>query len=296
MQTLSTGRQTTWRHTDRQRHRETLLPRVSMACAAFKTSSRWESMSSLHSATSDWIIPCSDRRLPNATRLWTWSQQHSSVTSHDDCGDDDDDDDDDVSVNTRLLVIVSADYCCSRATGAQRYGKAKVVVLSWRVMTLTLLTIKSSALSAEPIILMQWWTRPGPSRPWAISKPRPSPSRMLSAATRTLSNVISAWPSETFTHHQRHSFHYSYATANVKNQSNIRMASGLWNPAPISPTFSLEELRLTTHTDHSDWPLASETDHWTLRLTTQTDHWTVRLTTEHSDWPLRLTSETVRLT
>ena len=36
--------------------------------------------------------------------------------------------------------------------------------------------------------------RPGPSRPWAISNPRPSPSRMLDAGTRTFSKLISAWP------------------------------------------------------------------------------------------------------
>ena len=33
---------------------------------------------------------------------------------------------------------------------------------------------------------MQWCRRPGPSRPCAISKPRPSPSSMLPTGTRTL--------------------------------------------------------------------------------------------------------------
>jgi long-chain acyl-CoA synthetase len=48
--------------------------------------------------------------------------------------------------------------------------------------------------SATPIARMQWWMRPGPRRPWAISKPRPSPSRMFEAGTRTFSNRISQWP------------------------------------------------------------------------------------------------------
>ncbi len=47
--------------------------------------------------------------------------------------------------------------------------------------------ISSSARWAQPISRMQWWMRPGPSRPWAISKPRPSPSSMWSSGTRTLS-------------------------------------------------------------------------------------------------------------
>src|SRR4029453_3854601 len=52
----------------------------------------------------------------------------------------------------------------------------------------------SRARSATPIWRMQWWMRPGPSRPWAISKPRPSPSRMLDAGTRTFSKSTSPWP------------------------------------------------------------------------------------------------------
>ena len=32
---------------------------------------------------------------------------------------------------------------------------------------------------------MQWWRRPGPNRPCAISNPRPSPSSMLLTGTRT---------------------------------------------------------------------------------------------------------------
>ncbi len=47
--------------------------------------------------------------------------------------------------------------------------------------------IFSSARSARPIRRMQWWMRPGPRRPCAISKPRPSPSRMFEAGTRTFS-------------------------------------------------------------------------------------------------------------
>ena len=46
-------------------------------------------------------------------------------------------------------------------------------------------TIAFSASSAAPIVRMQWWIRPGPSRPCAISKPRPSPSSMVEAGTRT---------------------------------------------------------------------------------------------------------------
>src|SRR5436305_361436 len=56
------------------------------------------------------------------------------------------------------------------------------------------LHISSSERSARPIRRMQWWMRPGPSRPWAISKPRPSPRSMLPAGTRTSSKRISAWP------------------------------------------------------------------------------------------------------
>ena len=56
------------------------------------------------------------------------------------------------------------------------------------------LHISSSASSAAPIVRMQWWMRPGPSRPCAISKPLPSPSRRLDGATRTLSSLISMCP------------------------------------------------------------------------------------------------------
>ena len=54
--------------------------------------------------------------------------------------------------------------------------------------------IFSSARSATPMSRMQWWMRPGPSRPWAISKPRPSPRSRFEAGTRTRSKTISAWP------------------------------------------------------------------------------------------------------
>ena len=56
------------------------------------------------------------------------------------------------------------------------------------------LQMRSSSRSATPMLRMQWWMRPGPRRACAISKPRPSPSRMLSAGTRTFSKTISAWP------------------------------------------------------------------------------------------------------
>ena len=46
---------------------------------------------------------------------------------------------------------------------------------------LTRLHISSSARSATPIERMQWWMRPGPSRPCAMAKPLPSPQMMFSA-------------------------------------------------------------------------------------------------------------------
>jgi hypothetical protein len=54
--------------------------------------------------------------------------------------------------------------------------------------------ISPSASSAAPIVRMQWWIRPGPNRPCAISKPLPSPSSKLSAGTRTFSSRISMCP------------------------------------------------------------------------------------------------------
>ena len=55
-------------------------------------------------------------------------------------------------------------------------------------------TIKSSAFSAAPMLRMQWWMRPGPNRSCEISKPRPSPSSMLSLGTRTLLKLMCMWP------------------------------------------------------------------------------------------------------
>mmetsp|Transcript_14687 Transcript_14687/g.42086 ORF Transcript_14687/g.42086 Transcript_14687/m.42086 type:complete len:220 (-) Transcript_14687:373-1032(-) len=54
-------------------------------------------------------------------------------------------------------------------------------------------TMAASACSATPRDLMQWWIRPGPRRPCAISKPRPSPRTTAEAGTRTSSKMISAW-------------------------------------------------------------------------------------------------------
>ena len=54
---------------------------------------------------------------------------------------------------------------------------------------------RSSAISARPISRMQWWTRPGPSRPWAISAARPGPAMMFDTGTRTPSRETSPWPS-----------------------------------------------------------------------------------------------------
>mmetsp|Transcript_38917 Transcript_38917/g.121574 ORF Transcript_38917/g.121574 Transcript_38917/m.121574 type:complete len:307 (+) Transcript_38917:196-1116(+) len=48
--------------------------------------------------------------------------------------------------------------------------------------------------SAVPSNRMQWWILPGPSRACAISKPRPSPARMLAKGTRTSSKSISKCP------------------------------------------------------------------------------------------------------
>ena len=50
---------------------------------------------------------------------------------------------------------------------AKRFPKATLSKDRW--------TISSSDRSASPIERMQWWIRPGPKRPWAISNPRPSP-------------------------------------------------------------------------------------------------------------------------
>ena len=50
--------------------------------------------------------------------------------------------------------------------------------------------MSSMARSAAPIERMQWCMRPGPSRIWEISKPRPSPSRMFDAGTRASSKVM----------------------------------------------------------------------------------------------------------
>mmetsp|Transcript_24364 Transcript_24364/g.58358 ORF Transcript_24364/g.58358 Transcript_24364/m.58358 type:complete len:404 (+) Transcript_24364:413-1624(+) len=54
--------------------------------------------------------------------------------------------------------------------------------------------MSESARSACPSERMQWWMRPGPSRPCEISKPRPSPSSTFSSGTRTFSKRISMWP------------------------------------------------------------------------------------------------------
>ena len=56
------------------------------------------------------------------------------------------------------------------------------------------LAIASIASSATPIVRMQWWMRPGPRRPCAISNPRPSPSSTFSTGTRTSSSTTSPWP------------------------------------------------------------------------------------------------------
>lgn len=61
---------------------------------------------------------------------------------------------------------------------------------------LTQAFMSARALSECPISRMQWWILPGPSLPWAISKPRPGPRTMFSLGTRTCSNRTSPWPPE----------------------------------------------------------------------------------------------------
>ena len=56
------------------------------------------------------------------------------------------------------------------------------------------LIASSSASSERPISRMQWWIRPGPSRPWAIAKPWPGPEMTLASGTRTSVNDTSPWP------------------------------------------------------------------------------------------------------
>ena len=51
------------------------------------------------------------------------------------------------------------------------------------IINLTLSTMSWRDLSADPTSLMQWWIRPGPKRPWAISNPTSSPSGSRSYST-----------------------------------------------------------------------------------------------------------------
>jgi len=57
----------------------TLLPAVSITCAALRTSSRFVSMSIRDLAMSACIVPCSAKCLPNATRLCTYSSNNYSL-------------------------------------------------------------------------------------------------------------------------------------------------------------------------------------------------------------------------
>ena len=52
----------------------------------------------------------------------------------------------------------------------------------------------SSASSARPTRRMQWCTRPGPRRAWAISKPMPGPPMIELAGRRTSLKGTSPWP------------------------------------------------------------------------------------------------------
>ena len=101
--------------------------------------------------------------------------------------------------------------CCHRAwpfpsghldrkqLGLEVWEEDRWVVLVQRQAQREVLTrafMSASALSEQPISRMQWWILPGPSRPWAISKPRPGPRMMFSLGTRTCSNRTSPWPPE----------------------------------------------------------------------------------------------------
>lgn len=94
--------------------------------------------------------------------------------------------------NTLQCRMITHAYCmqhsCQNIITFSARSLPKAVRLS------DLMLIRSRALSAIPMDLMQWWILPGPSRPWAISNPLPSPPIMLLAGTRTLSNWISKWP------------------------------------------------------------------------------------------------------
>ncbi len=94
-----------------------------------------------------------------------------------------------LSVSRRAWSIMQrACAMRSRVTPCSASGRWKATRLMAR------LHISSSERSARPIRRMQWWMRPGPRRPCAISKPRPSPSRMFETGTRTFSNSTSMWP------------------------------------------------------------------------------------------------------
>ncbi len=94
-----------------------------------------------------------------------------------------------LSVSSRACSIAMRAFATRRALPPScARGLPKATRLSARAHR------SSSARSAAPITRMQWWMRPGPRRPCAISKPRPMPAITFSFGTRTLSNVISPWP------------------------------------------------------------------------------------------------------
>ena len=69
---------------------------------------------------------------------------------------------------------------------------------------------------------MQWCSRPGPRRPCAISKPRPSPSSMQSSGTRTFCDT-----------HERTGQDYS-AEARHASAADGAIAATPWLPSHAS--------------------------------------------------------------
>jgi hypothetical protein len=111
-----------------------------------------------------------------------------------------------ISLRATLLPTVSIMYAAfstsSRACSMpmrdsamrSRVTVCSAIGLPNATRRLTRRHMASSARSATPMTRMQWWIRPGPRRPCAISNPRPSPRIMLDTDTRTSSNSTSPCP------------------------------------------------------------------------------------------------------
>lgn len=113
-----------------------------------------------------------------------------------------------------------------------------------KLSALTLSTISCSALSALPMRRMQWWIRPGPRRPCAISKPRPSPRRIFVIGTRTLVKVTSACPPVQARNHDDKKTNYfflpgiievNFCTCKVKKgrrgEESVKLGDNSWRLA-----------------------------------------------------------------